>query len=245
MLRFIQAYDHFMNTCPLYKNHPSIMTQLWVDVTSANWLIPGRIMCGGYPGLDGSVHLTRNEAIDNLRSIVCHQIDTFVCLQHEITPQNALCVGETLYKDVFPEFENYAHTMSCNQIISHTSNELVFRYFPVIDQNIPHVREFLDHLADILNDLSAERNIYLHCAKGHGRTGTYAACLLACIFPYTTVDAILRYVQYAHDRRSEYHDGCYIPPASPNTQEQVAFTRKMCEFIHTIHNAMTRHFYEV
>jgi hypothetical protein len=78
--------------------------------------------------------------------------------------------------------------------------------------------------------------IYIHCAGGHGRTGTLASVLLYLLYkkylPDLTIEDILQYVQYSHDQRQgiitffrgnqNYAAG--LPPASIDNENPIPVT---------------------
>lgn len=60
----------------------------------------------------------------------------------------------------------------------------------------------IDNLASrVVERLLNGENVYIHCAGGHGRTGTLAALVLKKLYPHLKVDEIFEYIQYAHDQR--------------------------------------------
>jgi len=57
--------------------------------------------------------------------------------------------------------------------------ELDFSSFPIQDRQVPHSEEKLGEVLNKLNhQLSAGRNVLVHCRQGVGRSGLIAACLL-------------------------------------------------------------------
>ena len=54
-----------------------------------------------------------------------------------------------------------------------------FLSFPILDRQVPASESNLAHaLGQLARELSAGRNVVLHCRQGIGRTGLVAACLL-------------------------------------------------------------------
>ncbi len=54
-----------------------------------------------------------------------------------------------------------------------------FLSFPIVDRNVPTSQSALVGVIEKIDeDLSAERNVVIHCRQGIGRSGLIAACLL-------------------------------------------------------------------
>ena len=53
----------------------------------------------------------------------------------------------------------------------------------------------------IVELLQNGKKVYLHCAGGHGRTGTVAAVVLHMVCMQLTETELFEYIQYAHDQR--------------------------------------------
>jgi|SRR5579862_5248159 len=68
-----------------------------------------------------------------------------------------------------------------------------FTAFPIPDREIPNSEsELAGVLEDVTRDLSAGRNVLVHCRQGIGRSGLVAACLLVKkgMSPGAAVDAV-------------------------------------------------------
>ena len=57
---------------------------------TANWLIPGRVMCGHYPGACPSRQISDEKVSENLALLRDNGVCTFVCLQDEVPPQDGV-----------------------------------------------------------------------------------------------------------------------------------------------------------
>ena len=74
-----------------------------------NWVIPGLVACGPFPGKDGLNYTTDDEVCANLRELREAGLDTFVSLQWEITKQDGTPgTVDKRFKWAFPEFCNYS-----------------------------------------------------------------------------------------------------------------------------------------
>jgi len=64
------------------------------------------------------------------------------------------------------------------------------------------------HLAEeIVRRIKNGENVYLHCAGGHGRTGTVAIVVLNMLYPDLNYIELFEYVQYSHDQRGGNYFG--------------------------------------
>jgi len=216
---------------------PELRASKQIGSHYANWVLPGYLMCGGYPGQDGITHFTEDEALENLRHIVEDGIDTFVCLQAELPPQCETACS-TVIHPYFPKYEDYAYTLRRNQIQSITGNDFRFLHTPMIDQSTPTKAEFMKNVAIIIGMIMIEKRVvYLHCAQGHGRTGVYVAGILTVLYSQYDIEDILRFIQYTHDTRHYYQCHDVIPPLSPNTKRQVAFVKEFYQFIQWMYSS--------
>jgi protein-tyrosine phosphatase len=67
-----------------------------------------------------------------------------------------------------------------NEAAQVKAHRLAFSSFPISDRRVPDSEEKLRTVLEKIDrDLSAGKNVVLHCRQGIGRTGLVAACLLA------------------------------------------------------------------
>lgn len=217
--------DPIISIRELGRQWQSTLTQeklLQIQSDHANWLIPGKLACGPYPGLDGINFPTLTAAQHHLQSLLADGINTFVCLQSEYSahPQP---------HPHFPQFEDYAQTLkhaNCNNI--------TFHHFPIADQECPPSKPvFVSQLRITCDAMMRGAVVYVHCAGGHGRTGLFVSCLLAAIFHIHDPDYIMTYVQRMHDARRIQDARCkgMLFVHSPNTIQQRAFVRDFITFL--------------
>ncbi|EKX36399.1 hypothetical protein GUITHDRAFT_42797, partial [Guillardia theta CCMP2712] len=143
----------------------------------SNWVLPSRLLCGPYPGHDGVNFSTFQEAKENMDRILSDGIDTFICLQEE--------------EEVVSNRPRYAPL---------AGSDKTFVHLPIPDGSVPSHRKFIEHLTGIINFILHGRKVYLHCAGGHGRTGTYVAAILQ-IFYRLGANESLYITQYLHNTR--------------------------------------------
>ena len=160
-----------------------------------NWIIPGLVMTGVYPGLDGINFTTHEKAKDNINTILSHGIDTFICLQNEITSDHKL---KEEFNILFPNFYHYINYFPNN------NNKLIYYHWPTSSFNDikSMAGPFTMKIMHILELLLRGRKIFIHCTGGHGRSGVYAAVLIYLLEKVTVVEALRRTLE-RHDSRKK------------------------------------------
>lgn len=117
------------------------------------WVIPGQLAAGGYPG-------ALNE-LNTLQKIDAFLEAGFTCF-FDLTGPNEL----PPYKDIlFTEARIY-------------EMDVCYQSFPIGDFGLPTPPQMHALLNAIEDALTQERQIYLHCWGGSGRTGTAIGCYL-------------------------------------------------------------------
>ena len=215
-----------------------------------NWVIPGHLMVGQYPGRSPENNAPSQEEIENhFQSIMMENasVSLFCCLQSEIPDQSNDAVwnkdpyfGEiklplhlqTKFPNAFSHYAPIAQNIYGNQ-----EKTLKFLHAPIEDLNVPKSNvQFLELMLSLLKAMNEEeRTIYIHCWGGRGRTGLVSACLLSCIWPELLADTILDIVQIAYSSRLGAENMPVGLSKSPQTKEQINFVR---EFIssHSAHS---------
>lgn len=181
-------------------NSQLYLTQLMRGPTIySNWVIPGVVMVGAYPGA------FEDEENDRILKLLLHLgVDTFVCLQAEFaidTPEEMWRNGQGLRPYILD-----AQRLSDKQIN--------WAHLPVVDMDVTeddHVAELVEH---VLRDIRAGRVPYVHCWGGHGRAGIIVCLLLARLYGLSAKETLCRI--------QRYHD-CRVDPQgvrSPSTVSQ-------------------------
>jgi len=105
---------------------------------------------------------------------------------------------ETEYGDVNDGFPAYANNFAQGEFI----------HFPIVDMSASAADADLKSLCFRLKNMILEgKHIFVHCAGGHGRTGTLVSILLKMLYPNLTMDTIYDYIQFSHDQRQCYNYG--------------------------------------
>jgi protein-tyrosine phosphatase len=81
-----------------------------------------------------------------------------------------------------------------------------FVHKPIEDMSITKDEQLLLLCQNIVHRIKINKEIiFVHCAGGHGRTGTVLACVLYLLYKLP-FEQILNYLQFTHDQR----EGCYF-----------------------------------
>jgi hypothetical protein len=201
-----------------------------------NWIIPGWIMVGQYPGENPELSgPTADEVHSHLSKITQDAgVNLFCSLQSEIPPQldyNAWnrVNGQVYLSDIrdrkqFPRpFTHYAPLVRSITI----DERCQFLHWPIDDLSVPRDSQSLQTL--LLKLLTAidedNRRVYIHCWGGRGRAGLTAGCLLSLIFPELDATTILDLVQAGYDTRLGAEEMPYGLSKSPQTDSQRQFVR--------------------
>ena len=185
---------------------------------TANWLIPGRVLCGHYPGACPSRPMPPSTVAQDLAEIRESGICTFVCLQDELPPQDAPWPeGGVKKKSVRAKwakgsFQNYRDQLDDDEELL----PVRFVHFGLPDLS---VASSLDELDGIVHNLKLRvengDRLYIHCWGGRGRTGLVSACLLGALYGEIDAEQALARVQQAYSLRMPWRE-----KISPETEEQ-------------------------
>lgn len=198
---------------------------------TANWLVPGRIMLGRYPGSEPKQPV--DAATQRLRIIDLRlhgNVSTFVSLQKEVPPQDS---GKTW------GFVGHAATDNVDADHYHLPYRRGFvpyyrdivksvpaaqpgqvKHFNIVDRQPAASITALDKLIENLAYRALHGEVlYIHCWGGQGRTGLVAACLLGWLYPELDSEQALARVQAYFNLRGK-------PGPSPETDEQTEQVRE-------------------
>jgi hypothetical protein len=125
------------------------------------WVIPGRMLAGGYPGDPDPATETRK-----LSGLLEAGVQTVINLM-EVDEVNARGAPFLPYKDTL------------RQLAQARQAELDHLHYPIAHLGAPSYQQ-MRLILDTVDDLLAQgRRIYLHSRSGNGRTGTVVGCFLA------------------------------------------------------------------
>ncbi len=169
-----------------------------LPIPESYWVIPGRFLAGEYPG-------GFNRERVRLRMDACLDagLNTFINLTgpDELPPYLPVLLEEA---------ELY-------------NRKIEAIHLPIRDFGLPSREEMITILDTIDAMLGQNRNVYLHCWGGIGRTGTTVGCYLVR-HGMTGEQSLAQLAQWWDDdpRRAYY-------PRTPETNEQVQFVREWHE----------------
>ncbi len=132
-----------------YKTFGRTNDKKYCGVTqTSNWLIPGKLLVGGYPDKE-----------DDIENIENAGINTFVCLNEEY--------GRTNLHRPFPK---YGDNLSPTSTFVHFPMRDMSQH--------ARDKELLDFCVRLVNLLLNGNTLFIHCSGGHGRTGMVACIIL-------------------------------------------------------------------
>lgn len=184
----------------------------------ANWLIPGRLMLGRYPFVSPVYCPSLSDGHAQLRSLLEVGINTFVCLQSELPPQDAPWPSQGIAVPGFQgAFQPYG-AAACEG----AEEELRFLHSPIADLGTPGLAELSALVRDLKQRILRDEKIYLHCWGGRGRSGVVGACLLGALDDTLSPQEALDAVQRGYSLRASRLDVGALS-RSPQTPEQRDF----------------------
>ena len=159
-------------------------------------------------------------------------MNTFVCLQDELPPQNEAWPEEGVpnlserAKWAEGNFQNYK---------ADAGPDASFLHFGLPDLKPAKSLDALDAIVSVLHRrIENGEKLYIHCWGGRGRTGLVAACLLGACYGELNAEQALERVQYYYDLRQphgrEKISGSAPSKCSPETDEQANQVRDWFSF---------------
>lgn len=183
----------------------------------SNWVMPGRLMAGAYPGAwEDAIHAR------TLRSILRQGVDCFVCVMAECNqsaPEGLWKAGRAI-RPYLPEARQLYQQLRRNSAPA----DLAYLQLKVVDGSVGPDTKVSAFVDEVEAAFRAGRVLYVHCWGGHGRTGTIISLLLNRLYPGMESGGAMRRVQLAHDQR-RYPQG----KRSPDTPIQRQQVRRMIE----------------
>jgi len=169
------------------------------------WIEPGKVLGGPFPG-----HLDLAIARDGMARLLDLGIEVIVDLTEDEETNRRNEETYLPYSDLLKEVaEEREITVSRKQ-------------FFVTEQKTPRSNDEMLEILNFVNEqVSQKRKVYLHCAGGHGRTGTVAACWLMCRGLAFGREHALKLIATARQ-----HDDYLDDHPSPENLEQLEFLSK-------------------
>jgi Cyclin-dependent kinase inhibitor 3 (CDKN3) len=221
-----------------------------------NWIIPGKIMVGQYPGQNPEIDGPSATEVESHLSTLLQDagVTLFVSLQSEIPPQDDYPSwtdqgGQVFLEDyrsriLFPRpFVHYAPVVESIVQQQQQRRECQYLHWPIEDLSAPdNVQSLNGLLLRILTmlDEDDETVVYIHCWGGRGRAGLTASCLLSLLFPEVEAQPILDLVQAGYDTRLGARTMPNGLSKSPQTQSQREFVRNFVKLRRQRHKVVNQ-----
>jgi hypothetical protein len=98
----------------------------------------------------------------------------------------------------------------CNDWVKCPTDNITTIYVPIKDMGITEDNIIMNLCVDLRDKILNGDKIFVHCAGGHGRTGTVVCVLLHLLYPELTLEEIYDYVQFSHDQRTGSYGNAYF-----------------------------------
>jgi len=199
---------------------------------TANWLIPGEVMLGHYPGNCPTRQHKDDMVAETIDEIRNAGICTFVCLQDEVPsqeepwPEGGVKKTSDRAKWATGTFQNYRRF---------AGEDASYVHYKLPDLSVAQSLEDLDEIVcDLMKRVKSGAKLYIHCWGGRGRTGLVAACVLGGLYGEMDVEESLDRVQKAYDLRQPWRK-----KQSPETEEQRIQARDWFSYKRSFASAVT------
>ena len=134
---------------------------LKVPFNRSYWVVPGKLLAGGYPGSEDPIEEERN-----LKGLIQAGIRHVISL---LEPQEY-----SRSDDPFPPYVDQMESIAKKLKISVTFDQISIKDF-----SAPTERKMVRILNQIDMCIKYDKPVYVHCWGGKGRTGTVVGCYLA------------------------------------------------------------------
>ncbi len=162
-------------------------------LSESYWVLPGRFLAGGYPGLRDDEFASHQRMADFLHA------------------------GFGTFIDLTCEDDRPPYLPALQEEARKYERQVTHRRFSFPDFGVPTPEAMSAALDAIDAALAEDRKVYLHCVGGIGRTGTTVGCWL--IRHGMKPEAALRHLGQLYQNAAQ----SYLFSHSPETEEQANF----------------------
>jgi hypothetical protein len=133
---------------------------LKVPFNRSYWIVPGKLLAGGYPGSEDPIEEKR-KLKEFIQAGIRHVISLMEPREYD-RPE-----------DPFPPYVDHMESISQKLKVSFTFDQISIKDF-----SIPTDRQMVRILNQIDMCIKYDKPVFVHCWGGRGRTGTVVGCYL-------------------------------------------------------------------
>jgi protein tyrosine phosphatase len=161
------------------------------------WVVPGKLLAGGYPGSEEPMDEERN-----LKGLIQAGIRHVISLME---PQE--------YDRTDDPFAPYVDHME--SIAKDLKVSVTFDHILIKDFSVPTERQMVRILNQIDMCIKYDKPVYVHCWGGKGRTGTVVGCYLAR-HGFAAGNDVIKMIKELRKNTEDFSD------PSPETRKQIS-----------------------
>jgi protein tyrosine phosphatase len=174
---------------------------LEVPFNRSYWVVPGKLLAGGYPGSEDPIEEKRN-----LKGLIQAGIKHVISLME---PQEY-----NRPDDPFPPYVDHMETIAEKMRITVTFDQISIKDF-----SVPTERQIVRILNQIDMCIKYDKPVYAHCWGGKGRTGTVVGCYLIR-HGIATGNDVIKKIKELRKNTVDFSE------PSPETREQIKMVIK-------------------
>ncbi len=176
---------------------------LKVPFNRSYWVVPGKLLAGGYPGSEDPIEEERK-----LKGLIQAGIGHVISLMEpqEYDPPD----------DPFAPYVDHMESIAQKLKISVTFDQISIKDF-----SVPTVRQMVRILNQIDMCIKYDKPVYVHCWGGKGRTGTVVGCYLIR-HGIATGNDVIEMIKELRKNTEDFSD------PSPETKEPKWPAKKIC-----------------
>jgi len=139
--------------------------QFFGPTANSNWVVPDRLLVGGFPGTEAGTDLALHER--QLQALLSAGVDTMVCLQEKL--------------ELWSRFYPYPKTMK-GMAVKAGKTKFECLHLEMPDGDVADDSDVRCCVETILKRIRKGRLVYVHCRGGHGRAGTIVCTAISRLY---------------------------------------------------------------